>query len=141
MHCVFCQNREIAQGVSGKEISRERLVEIFLELQEQGANNINLVTPTHYVLHIAWALEQAKMQGLHIPIVYNTSSYEKVETLRSLEGLVDVYLPDFKYYDSQLAVKYSKAADYPEVAKAAIAEMVRQQPKVRFIYDKEQDIW
>lgn len=140
MHCVFCQNQEIAQGVSGKEISRERLVEIFMELQEQGANNINLVTPTHYVPHIAWALERAKCQGLRVPVVYNTSSYEKVETLKRLEGLVDVYLPDFKYYTPELAAKYSKAADYPEVAKKAIAEMVRQQPEVRFVYDKEQDM-
>lgn len=140
MHCVFCQNQEIAQGVSGKEISRERLVEIFMELQEQGANNINLVTPTHYVPHIAWALERAKCQGLRVPVVYNTSSYEKVETLKRLEGLVDVYLPDFKYYTPELAAKYSKAADYPEVAKKAIAEMVRQQPQIRFVYEKEQDM-
>ena len=140
MHCVFCQNERIAQGVSGKEISPERLVEIFLELQEQGANNINLVTPTHYVPHIAWALEQAKSQGLCIPVVYNTSSYEKVDTLKQLEGLVDVYLPDFKYFTPWPAMKYSKASDYPEVAKVAIAEMVRQQPQVRFVYDKEQDM-
>lgn len=140
MHCVFCQNREIAQGVSGKEISPERLAEIFLELQEQGANNINLVTPGQYVPHIVWAVERARNQGMKLPIVYNTSSYEKVDTLKQLEGIVDVYLPDFKYWSSELAQKYSKAPDYPEVAKAAIAEMVRQQPKMKFVYDKEQDV-
>lgn len=140
MHCVFCQNQEIAQGNAGKEISQERLVEIFLELQEQGANNINLVTPGHYVPHIVWAVEQARDQGLKLPIVYNTSSYERVDTLKQLEGIVDVYLPDFKYLDSALAAKYSSAPDYPEVAKAAIAEMVRQQPKMQFVYDEEQEL-
>ena len=140
MHCVFCQNREIAQGVSGKEISRERLAEIFLELQEKGANNINLVTPGQYVPHIVWAVEQARNQGLNLPIVYNTSSYEKVDTLKQLEGIVDVYLPDFKYWSPELAKKYSSAPDYPEVAKAAIVEMVRQQPKMEFVYDQEQDV-
>lgn len=140
MHCVFCQNKEIAQGTFGKEISRERLVEIFLELQEQGANNINLVTPGHYVPHIVWGVEQARNQGLNIPIVYNTSSYEKADTLKQLEGIVDVYLPDFKYFSSQLAAKYSNAPDYPKVAKAAIKEMVRQQPSVVFAYDKEQEL-
>lgn len=140
MHCVFCQNREIAQGVSGKEISRERLTEIFMELQEQGANNINLVTPGQFVPHIAWSVEQARNQGLQIPIVYNTSSYEKVDTLKALEGIVDVYLPDFKYWSPDLARKYSNAPDYPKVAKAVIEEMVRQQPQCQFIYDKEQDL-
>lgn len=140
MHCVFCQNKEIAQGSLGKEISKERLAEIFLELQEQGANNINLVTPGQYVPHIIWAVEEARNQGLMLPIVYNTSSYEKVDTLKQLEGIVDVYLPDFKYWSSELAKKYSNAPDYPEIAKAAIAEMVRQQPEVQFEYDDTQDI-
>ncbi|MBR3811425.1 MAG: radical SAM protein [Agathobacter sp.] len=140
MHCVFCQNREIAQGISGKEITKERLAEIFLELQEKGANNINLVTPGHYVPHIIWAVASAKDQGLKLPIVYNTSSYETVDTLKQLEGIVDVYLPDFKYWSSQLALKYSKAPDYKEVAKAAIAEMVRQQPSTKFVYDMKQDV-
>lgn len=140
MHCVFCQNREIAQGNVGKEISRERLVEIFLELQEQGANNINLVTPGHYVPYIVWAVEQARKQGMQLPIVYNTSSYEKVDTLKRLEGIVDVYLPDFKYWSPELAQNYSKAPDYPKVAKEAIAEMVRQQPKMQFMYDEEQGV-
>ena len=140
MHCVFCQNREIAQGVAGKEISRKRLVEIFLELQEQGANNINLVTPGQYIPHIVWAVEQARNQGMKLPIVYNTSSYEKVDTIKQLEGIVDVYLPDFKYWSPELAKKYSNAPDYPEVTKAAIAEMVRQQPQMQFEYDKMQEI-
>ena len=132
LHCVFCQNEEISRGQSGKEVEKERLAEIFLELQEKGANNINLVTPGQYVPHIIWAVEQARNQGLKLPIVYNTSSYEKVETIRRLEGIVDIYLPDFKYMSSDIAMKYSKAKDYPEVAKAAIAEMVRQQPNPVF---------
>ena len=140
MHCVFCQNKEIANGLSGKEITRERLAEIFLELQEQGANNINLVTPGQYVPHIIWAVEHARNQGLGIPIVYNTSSYEKVDTLKYLEGIVDVYLPDFKYWSPDLAGRYSNAPDYPRIAKAAIAEMVRQQPKLQFVYEKEQEL-
>lgn len=140
MHCVFCQNQEIANGTVGKEIERERLSDIFLELQEQGANNINLVTPGHYVPDIVWAVERARNQGLRLPIVYNTSSYEKVDTLKQLEGIVDVYLPDFKYWEPQTAQRYSKAPDYPEVARAAIAEMVRQQPVAEFVYDPEQEV-
>lgn len=139
LHCVFCQNEAIAQGAVGKEIENERLVEIFLELQEQGANNINLVTPGQYIPHIVWAVEQARNQGLHIPIVYNTSSYEKVDSLKQLEGIVDIYLPDFKYWNPDIAKKYSHAADYPEVAKAAIAEMVRQQPVPVFHEDEAQE--
>lgn len=140
MHCVFCQNEEISQGLVGKEISRERLVEIFLELQEKGANNINLVTPGQYVPHIVWSVEQARNEGLHLPIVYNTSSYEKVDTLKRLEGIVDVYLPDFKYYSSELAARYSNAPDYPDVAKKAIAEMVRQQPNPVFYEEEGQEL-
>lgn len=140
MHCVFCQNQEIAQGLAGKESSKERLMEIFLELQQQGANNINLVTPGQYVPHIIWAVEHAREQGLQIPIVYNTSAYENVETIKQLEGIVDVYLPDFKYWSPQLASRYSNAPDYPEVAKAAIAEMVRQQPVVEFQHDERQGV-
>ena len=132
LHCVFCQNDKISRGKAGKEIEKERLVQIFLELQEKGANNINLVTPGQYVPHIIWAVEQARNEGLKLPIVYNTSSYEKVDTIKMLEGIVDIYLPDFKYMDSALAQKYSHAMDYPEIAKAAIAEMVRQQPEPVF---------
>lgn len=126
LRCVFCQNRRIAAGREGKTISIERLCEIFLELQEKGANNINLVTPTHYVPQIAAALESAKAQGLAVPIVYNTGSYEKVSTLRMLDGLVDIYLPDFKYYSGELSTRYANAPDYFPVVCAAIAEMVRQ---------------
>ncbi|MCI5856859.1 MAG: 4Fe-4S cluster-binding domain-containing protein [Agathobacter sp.] len=133
LQCVFCQNREIATGQAGVEISDERLAEIFLELQEQHANNINLVTPGHYAPHVIAAVESARRQGLCIPIVYNTGSYETVDTIKSLEGIVDVYLPDFKYMDPELAGKYSHAKDYPKAAKAAIAEMVRQQPQARFV--------
>ena len=126
LKCVFCQNRQIAIGSTGMKVSIKRLAEIFLELQKKGAHNINLVTPTHYVPQIVEALKSAKQKGLFIPIVYNTGSYEKVETLRLLEGLVDIWLPDCKYYDKELAARYSNAADYFEVANAAIAEMVRQ---------------
>jgi putative pyruvate formate lyase activating enzyme len=132
LHCVFCQNQSIASGTAGKEIADGRLAEIFLELQEQGANNINLVTPGHYVPHIIRAVERARRDGLSLPIVYNTGGYEQADTIRALEGIVDVYLPDFKYMDKALAAKYSHAEDYPDVAKAAINEMVRQQPKAVF---------
>lgn len=130
--CIYCQNRAISGGQSGELISVERLAEIFLELQEQKANNINLVTAGHYVPQVCEALQRAKDQGLVILIVYNSSGYEKMETLAMLEGLVDVYLPDFKYMDSKLAAEYSYAPDYPKVAKAAIAEMVRQCPEPVF---------
>ena len=112
--------------MQGKEITIERLVEIFFELQEKGANNINLVTPTHYTLHIIEALKAAKSKGLYIPIVYNTSGYEKVETLKMLEGLVDIYLPDFKYFSKELSKRYSHAENYFEYASKAIKEMYRQ---------------
>lgn len=140
LHCVFCQNVEIANGTVGKEISPERLSEIFLELQEQGAHNINLVTPGHFVPQLVWALERAKRQGLCIPIVYNTSSYEAVDTIRRMEGLVDIYLPDFKYMDEGLSARYSHAPDYSRVAKAAIAEMVRQTGAAEFFADDEEGL-
>ena len=126
MRCVFCQNYRISNGEVGKEITEERLAAIFLELQEQNANNINLVTPTHFVLQVIRALEAARRNGLMLPVVYNTSGYESVDTLKMLEGYVDIYLPDFKYLDTEHAKRYSGAGDYPEVAKAALAEMVRQ---------------
>lgn len=126
LKCVYCQNRKIALGSVGKRISADRLTEIFIELQEKGAHNINLVTPTHYVPQIVSALRAAKHKGLSIPVVYNTGSYETVETLRLLDGLIDIYLPDCKYYSSELSEKYSHAPNYFEVADAAIAEMVRQ---------------
>lgn len=126
LRCVFCQNHEIAGSKVGKVISEKRLAEIFLELQGKGANNINLVTPTHFVPQIIRALQSAKKQGMYLPVVYNTGGYERVETLKMLDGLVDIYLPDFKYLNTDHAKKYSMAEDYPEVAKAALAEMVRQ---------------
>lgn len=126
LHCVYCQNKEIANGTVGKEISAERLSEIFLELMEQGANNINLVTPGHFVPQIVTAIERARNQGMKLPVVYNTSSYENVDTIKKLEGLVDIYLPDFKYMSEALGRRYSHAPDYGKVAKAAIEEMVRQ---------------
>ena len=132
LRCVFCQNYEIARAEQGKEITIERLTEIFLELQDQNANNINLVTATHYVPQVVEALRAAKEKGLHIPVVYNCGGYESVETLKMLEGLVDIYLPDFKYLDSERAKRYSRAEDYPEIAKKALAEMVRQQPEAVF---------
>jgi putative pyruvate formate lyase activating enzyme len=126
MGCVFCQNSNIAAGKAGQVITVKRLSEIFLELQGKGANNINLVTPTHYVPQILKALQQAKEKGMNLPVVYNTSGYERVETLQMLKGAVDIYLPDFKYMDGNLAKEYSKAEDYPEYAKRALAEMVDQ---------------
>ena len=140
LHCVFCQNENIANGTVGKEISLERLVDIFLELQEKGANNINLVTPGHFVPQIVKALDQAKKEGLTLPVVYNTSSYETVDTIKMLEGYVDIYLPDFKYMSPVLSKKYSHAPDYAEVAKAAIAEMVRQTGKAVFVNGDEDNL-
>ncbi|MDF2590162.1 MAG: pyruvate formate lyase activator [Anaerocolumna sp.] len=132
MGCVYCQNHNIAIGAAGKEITVNRLSEIFLELQAKEANNINLVTPSHYVPQIVDAIIQAKEKGLHIPIVYNCSSYEKVETLKLLDGLIDIYLPDFKYMEDEIAIKYSNAKDYANYAKDAIAEMVRQTGEAQF---------
>lgn len=126
LRCVYCQNSYISLDGHGTKISEERLLEIMLELQTLGAHNINLVTPTHFSIQIASALRKAKAQGLTIPVVYNTSAYEKVDTLKSLEDLVDIYLPDYKYHHSVFAKKYSQAADYPQVAFAAISEMIRQ---------------
>ena len=128
LRCIFCQNYEIAAGAYGMEITDKRLAEIFIELQQKGAANINLVTPTHYMPHIVRALKMAKTadEPLKIPVVYNTGGYECVESLRVLDGLVDIYMPDFKYMDSTLAARYSKAPDYPARAGEALKEMVRQ---------------
>lgn len=130
LHCVFCQNREISDGKEGKVISKERLSDIFIELAGKGANNINLVTPGQYIPDIVWAVNDAKSRGMKLPIIYNTSGYENVTELKLLEGIVDVYLPDFKYMDSTLSARYSRAKDYPSIAKQALSEMVRQQPDV-----------
>ena len=124
LRCVFCQNHDISTAEIGKEISIERLIQIFFELKEKGANNINLVTPTHYIPHIAIAGLIAKEKGLDIPFVYNTSGYEKPESLDLLKDVVSVFLPDFKYFKKETALLYSKAPDYPEVAKKAIDKMV-----------------
>ena len=132
MRCVFCQNREISRGGVGKAVSVSRLAEIFDELQEMNVHNLNLVTPTHFADKIAQAL---KISRPKIPVVWNSSGYENVETLRMLEGLVQVYMPDLKYLDPKLSLRYSAAKDYPEVAVSAIAEMYRQ--RGRFVLDDE----
>lgn len=129
--CVFCQNHEISGGRVGKAVSIERLRDIFLELQDKGVHNINLVTGTHFVRPIAEALSMAK---LSIPVVWNSSAYESVESLKLLDGLVQIYLPDLKYMDADCAMRYSHARDYPETAVAAIAEMFRQRGK--FVLDE-----
>ncbi len=127
LRCVFCQNHEISIGDNeGRKFTPKELSELFFELIEEGAHNINLVTPSHYADRIAEALSIKK---LPVPVVYNCGGYEKIETLKTLEGLVDIWLPDFKYAESDLAAKLSKAPDYPEVALAAITEMRRQQPE------------
>lgn len=126
LHCVYCQNYRIAAGDRGVPVTVTELRDIFLKLQAMGAHNINLVTPTHFVPSIAEALEQAKTAGLTLPIVYNTSSYETIDTLARMDGLVDIYLPDLKYYAPSLAEQYSSAPDYFSTASAAIAEMYRQ---------------
>lgn len=130
--CIYCQNAKIRDGKIGKEIDEHRLAEIFFELKEQGANNINLVTPTHFIPHIIKALDIAKTQSLNIPIIYNTGCYEKVEILKMLDGYIDIYLPDFKYYRTATAKEYSNAPDYMDNAKKAIQEMVRQVGKPDF---------
>lgn len=135
LHCVFCQNENIANGTVGKEISVERLAEIFLELQEKGAANLNLVTGAHYVPHIISALELARGKGMNLPVVYNSSGYESVETIRRLDGYVDVYLPDMKYMEPELAAAFSNARDYPQAAQSAIAEMMRQTGPCQFAED------
>jgi len=128
MKCVYCQNYEISHGNKGIEISEDKLVRLMLWLQDSGAHNINLVTPSRYAISLAGALESAKSQGLVIPVVYNTSAYERVEVLRPLQGLVDIYLPDMKYVDNALGKRLSCVPNYFEVASEAIREMRRQQP-------------
>lgn len=132
LKCVFCQNHCISQENLGVEISIERLSEIFLELEGNGANNINLVTPTHYVPQIIEALKLSKANGLKIPILYNSNGYDSLDTLKALDGYIDVYLPDLKYYNSKYSLKYSMAKDYFEKASIAIEEMYRQVGKPVF---------
>lgn len=126
MECVYCQNYEISHGGIGKNITIEHLSDIFLSQQEKGANNINLVTPTIYVHQIIEAIKISKKNGLKIPIIYNTNGYENVETLKLLEGLIDIYLPDFKYYYDEIAFKYSGIKNYSIITQKAILEMYRQ---------------
>ena len=138
LRCIFCQNSAIRTPESGKILTVEQLAELFVFLQEKGAENINLVTPTHYASGVAEALRIAKPK-LRIPVVYNCGGYERVETLRTLAGLVDVYLPDFKYVSSELSAAYSAAPDYAEVATAALAEMVAQSGAAQF--DARGKLW
>ncbi len=129
LSCVYCQNKEISHRGKGVEIDTDRLCEIFFELRDLGAHNINLVTAGHFLPQVLIAVEQAKKRGINLPFVYNSSGYERVEALKRCEGLIDIYLPDFKYMDTATSKKYSNAPDYPEVAMAAIDEMVRQHPQ------------
>lgn len=133
--CVYCQNEAPAAGQAGVTVTAARLAELFLELQDKGAANINLVTPSHYVPQILDAAVQSRAMGLKLPFVYNCGGYEDPESLRMLEDVVDVYLTDFKYMDGEAALRYSKAPDYPVRAKGALEEMVRQQPEP--VFDSE----
>lgn len=135
LNCVFCQNHDISHGGKGIDVTIERLAEIMLEQQERGANNINLVTPTMYVEHIIKAIDIAKKNGLNIPIVYNTNGYEEVETIKKLNGYIDIYLPDFKYFTNELAIKYSKAPNYFEKVTSALIEMQSQFDE--YVFDGE----
>ena len=130
--CIFCQNIDISKKNFGKNISSERLSEIMLELETEGAININLVTPTPHIIGIRDAIIKAKEKGLKIPIIYNTGTYENIESLKLLDGLIDVYLPDLKYYDDKYAIKYSNAPNYFEIATKAIQEMYRQVGPIEF---------
>lgn len=132
MNCVFCQNYEISQQGKGKEITIEELAEIFIKQQEKDVENINLVTPTSYVPQIIESIKIARNKGLKLPIVYNTNGYEKIETLKMLEGYVDIYLPDFKYSDNELAKRLSKVNNYFEIATQALTEMYKQTGKAVF---------
>ena len=135
LRCVYCQNAQISRGPAGRPVSEAELAQIFLDLQAQGAHNIDLVTPTHFSPQIEEAAELARRDGLRIPIVWNTGGYERPEVLEALAETVDVWMPDFKYRKPETAGVLSTAPDYPEAAKAALAEMVRQQPKLIFDED------
>ncbi len=127
LRCVFCINADISQGGMGQVRSLEELADMMLSLQEQGCNNINVVTPTHYAPHILLALDIAAGKGLRLPLVYNTCGWEQIEILRKLEGIVDIYLPDFKYSDNKMAARYSSDAEtYPQMTRTALLEMHRQ---------------
>ena len=135
LRCLFCQNYKISSLNYGLEISTKRFSEICLELQDRGATNINLVTPTHFVPLIIDGIKLAKKNGLVIPIVYNSSGYETVDTIKMLEGIVDIYLPDFKYYSDEYAIKYSGCKDYFKYASEALCEMVKQKGSCKFDND------
>jgi putative pyruvate formate lyase activating enzyme len=124
--CIFCQNSDISHGRSGTQVTIEQLVQAMLDLQRYGCSNINFVTPTHVIAPIAAAIELAREKGLRLPTVYNTGGYDSVETLKLLEGLIDIYMPDMKYSDSAAAKELSAAPDYPEINRAAVKEMHRQ---------------
>jgi len=132
LHCVFCQNKSIADSMVGKIVSQKRLETIFYELKEKKANNINLVTPTHFTEELIPILRKMKEEHFDLPFVYNTSGYEKVETLRKLEGLIDIYMPDLKYMDSTISFRYSNVKDYYDKAMKAIEEMIRQVGEAQF---------
>jgi putative pyruvate formate lyase activating enzyme len=126
LRCVYCQNYEISHLKEGREFTPQQLAEMMLSLQEEGCHNVNLVTPSHQVPQILEGLLLAAERGLSIPIVYNTSSYDDLETLKLLDGVVDIYLPDFKYSDAEVALRYSKIESYPDIARTALREMHRQ---------------
>lgn len=132
LKCIFCQNRDISTKLIGKAVTVDEFSKICLNLQKKGANNINLVTPTHFVPLIVEGIKIARKKGLIVPIVYNTSSYETKETIQMLDGIVDIYLPDLKYYDDSYAIKYSHAPNYFQVATEAISEMIKQVGKPVF---------
>ncbi|WP_365908045.1 radical SAM protein [uncultured Ruminococcus sp.] len=131
LHCCFCQNNKISNELFGKEISDEKLSEIFLRLQDMGADNIDFVTPTHFVPNIIKALDMAKNK-LTIPVVYNCGGYESVKTIEMLNGYIDIYLPDMKYFSSEISAKYSNAPDYFEIASAAVLAMIKQTGELKF---------
>ena len=130
LRCVYCQNKVISDGKVGMAVSKERLAQLFINLKDQGAHNINMVTPTHFTSQIIEAIKLSRSKGMDLPIVWNTSGYETEKTIDSLSGYVDVYLTDFKYMDSETAGKYSFCPDYPDVAKKALSKMVSQIGKV-----------
>lgn len=132
LNCIYCQNYEISQLGKGKEIDIEDLANIFIKQQEKNVNNINLVTPTMYAYQIIEAIKIARKNGLRIPIVYNTNGYENIETIKALDGYIDIYLPDLKYYSGELSQKYSEVKNYFEIASEAIKEMCKQVGKSEF---------
>ena len=135
LKCVFCQNSELAFGKSGKSISEERLAEIFYELRDKGANNINLVTADHFAPQVAKVIRSVKIKGFALPFILNTGGYISAKQLKIFDGIIDVYLSDFKYFSSFVSKKYSGAYDYPTIVEKAIDEMIRQQPKIEFNTD------